>query len=65
MNVDINPKIQRNQINPIIQTIDVLDVRAIFVSLLEKYPDMHHYISNKINFAHSPKFENRLTGELV
>jgi hypothetical protein len=36
----------------------LLEVRAIFDGLLEKYPDMHHYISNKSDFVHSPEFEN-------
>ena len=36
----------------------LLEVRAIFDGILEKYPGMHHYISNESEFVHSPKFEN-------
>jgi hypothetical protein len=36
----------------------LLEVRAIFDGLLESYPTMHHYISSKSNFVHSPAFEN-------
>lgn len=36
----------------------LLEVRAIFDGLLEKYPGMHYYISNESDFVHSPKFEN-------
>jgi hypothetical protein len=36
----------------------LLEVRAIFDGLLEKYPGMHRYISNESDFVHSPKFEN-------
>jgi hypothetical protein len=36
----------------------LLEVRAIFDGLLEKYPNMHHYISSDSSFVHSPAFEN-------
>jgi len=36
----------------------LLEVRAIFDGLLEKYPSMHHYISGENNFVHSSAFEN-------
>jgi hypothetical protein len=36
----------------------LLEVRGIFDSLLEKYPDMGYYISSDSTFVHSFEFEN-------
>jgi hypothetical protein len=38
----------------------LLEVRGIFDSLLEKYPDMGYYISSDSTFVHSLEFENGL-----